>query len=684
MRHLTLYTPLLLLLLLTSCGKKMEVHHGNLRLQLNEQMQTRILWDDGKELALTPSWQTSEYLVGKGFEARAFAVEEFQRDADKGLSWRTIARVRGLYTQGGIRIEKSITYLCTDSLPDFVLVKVDYVNKGDTGVEIERWVNHAYALPSVGDKPAFWSFQGSTDPSRHDWIMPLDSAFYRENFMGMNASDYGGGIPMVDVWRRDVGLSIGHGSLQPERMSFPVKTDSAVKEVSIGASYAYPVPLKLRPGDTLHALPTWIQVHRGDCFVSLRRYARFLHLQGIQFPDAEPGAYEPVWCAWGYGREATRKEMLNTLPKVKELGFTWVDIDDGYQQAEGDWDVNPRKYPHGDADMRSLVDEIHKAGLKAKIWWAPLAVDPGSHLLKTHPEIALVNEKGQHQDISWWDSYYMSPLHPVTLEHTRSVIHKFLSVWDYDGLKVDGQHINCIPPDYNTTAGYRSPEEAPARLPEFFRTVWETARSLKPHAVVQLCPCGCVMSVFHLPYMNQAVASDPLSSWQIRTKAFVYKALAPGLAYYGDHVELSSGGLDFASQIGVGGVPGSKFTWPSDHPGSQESFLLTPEKEAIVKKWVSVYRQKMLSKGEYLGGLYDIGYDRPETHVIRKSDTLYYAFYAPLFEGEIPLRGLEKGMKYKVYDYENNQILGMVSGEQPMLRAAFSQHLLIELLPMRP
>ena len=28
--------------------------------------------------------------------------------------------------------------------------------------------------------------------------------------MGMTASDYGGGTPVVDVWRRDCGIAVGH------------------------------------------------------------------------------------------------------------------------------------------------------------------------------------------------------------------------------------------------------------------------------------------------------------------------------------------------------------------------------------------------------------------------------------------------------------------------------------------
>ncbi len=46
-------------------------------------------------------------------------------------------------------------------------------------------------------------------------------------------------------------------------------------------------------------------------------------------------------------------------------------------------------------------------------------------------------------------------------------------------------------------------------------------------------------------------------------KRKAYGAVNPLLAYYADHIELSDGGCDFATQIGIGGVVGSKFTLPS-------------------------------------------------------------------------------------------------------------------------
>ncbi len=64
----------------------------------------------------------------------------------------------------------------------------------------------------------------------------------------------------------------------------------------------------------------------------------------------------------------------------------------------------------------------------------------------------------------------------------------------------------------------------------------------------------------------------------------------------------------------------------------------TPTREKEFEKWLRIYRDKMLSRGQYLGRLYDIGFDAPETHAIRKDQTMYYAFFAKA-DGFQPRRG---------------------------------------------
>jgi alpha-galactosidase len=210
--------------------------------------------------------------------------------------------------------------------------------------------------------------------------------------------------------------------------------------------------------------------------------------------------------------------------------------------------------------------------------------------------------------------------------------------------------------------------------------IYDTARSIKPDALVEWCPCGTAFNFYNLPNLNMSVASDPGSSWQVRTKGKSLKALhGDAIAYFGDHVELSDERQDFASTLGIGGVVGTQFTWPVGS-AQNANYDLTPAKEHVWQKWISLYKEKMLSQGEYRGDLYDIGFDRPETHAIRKGGSMYYAFYAPDFKGKVELRGLDR-RTYTVRDYENGRDLGTVRGPAGTLDVQFAKHLLIEAKP---
>ncbi len=229
---------------------------------------------------------------------------------------------------------------------------------------------------------------------------------------------------------------------------------------------------------------------------------------------------------------------------------------------------------------------------------------------------------------------------------------------------------------------------------EVYKTIFETTRSIKPESVTQACPCGTPPSVAWLPFIDQAVTADPVGGVQVRRRIKMYKALlGPQSAVYGDHVELSEmtpigngnwseHGSDFASTVGTGGVPGTKFVWPDPGP-KFKPVMLTSQKEDQWKKWIGLYNQKMLSKGEFRD-LYVYGYDVPEGYAIAKDGKMYYAFFAPSdtkpFQGEVELRGLAPGT-YSVFDYANGKDLGTVqaeAGKAPRLKTDFRKDLLLE------
>ena len=669
-------------LTLASCTKNTgTISSGPLKIEVNNQMLTRVSTELTK-IPINKEFRQSEYLVTGNdtiakFNLKSSDIQNISDFAGEGKSYT----YKGIAENTNEKITKILQINTYKAFEGWAFYTVEFVNSGNKDIVVKKWVNHSYKIDSKQDKPDFWSFQASSTGARKSWILPVDTGFYQKNFLGMNDPDYGGGIPVLDIWRKDVGIAIGHTSLKPEMVSLPVKMAKGANYSTIGIEYQ--VNDTLHPGDTLKTLETFVTVHTGDCFSTLRQYAAFMEKKGIVMPDSEPLAYEPMWCAWGYMRKFTIAEIVGTLPKVKELGFTWVTLDDGYQQAEGDWHTNKDRFPNGDADMKKLVDLIHSYGFKAQLWWAPMAVDPGSKLLAEHPDLILKNADGSPQKISWWDSYYMSPAYQPVLDHTKAIVDLFIKDWGFDGLKLDGQHLNACPPDYNPLHKLGNPDDAPESVPSLFKLIFETSHHIKPGALIQLCPCGDAMSFYNMPYTNQFVASDPVGSSQVRSKGMTYKALAPNTAYFGDHVELSDDHSDFASTIGIGGVPGTKFTWPKDNPFVTEGhFVLSAEKEKEWKKWIDIYKTHMLSKGEYLGGLYDIGYDIPETHVIRKADTLFYAFYAKSWQGKLDLKGLSD-QPYKIIDYVENRDLGTIEPGKPGPEITFNKYLLLMAYPAR-
>ena len=81
-------------------------------------------------------------------------------------------------------------------------------------------------------------------------------------------SDYGGGTPIVDVWRRDVGMAVGHVEPRPKLVSLPVSMPDAA-HASIAVRFTKDISLS--PGESFHTFRTFVAVHQGDYFRHARR-----------------------------------------------------------------------------------------------------------------------------------------------------------------------------------------------------------------------------------------------------------------------------------------------------------------------------------------------------------------------------------------------------------------------------
>lgn len=663
-----------------------QIQSPSLRIEFDKNMRSRVIARfDGKDVPLGP-FSASETVKGKEGSWTDFALtsqtHEHVTDTYGAGEKLTLTGTSGI-------LRKDVSVVVYDDLPNLAVFDVSYTNVGKSQLKILEWNNNNYridaqpgltkpvlAQPGAAQVP-FWSFQSGSYESRPNWIVPLHTGFSQQNYLGMNASDYGGGTPIVDVWRRDVGLGVGHVEPQPRLISLPVSMPTA-HQARVSVQYVH--DQSLPAGKSFHTFRTFVTVHRGDYFETLLTYRGFMLKQGFQMAKAPEDAFGAIWCAWGYGRNFKPQQVYDTLPTVKRMGFTWVTLDDGWQNNYGDWQLDPEKFPHGDDDIKAMVDRIHQEGFKAQLWWSPLSAVPNSKLLTEEPDLALENRDGSRRKISWWDSDYLCPAVPRVVEYHKELVRKILVDWGFDGLKLDGQHMNGVPACYNPAHHHKRPEDSVEALPDFFREIYDAAQKAKPGSLVEFCPCGTAYSFFTMPHFNMSVASDPRGSFQVRSKGKTIKGLmGDDVPYFGDHVELSDNHDDFASTLGIGGVVGTQFVLPS-LVEKHGRFDLTPDHEKSFQKWLELYQEKGLARGQYLGTLYDIGFDLPETHVIRKDRKMYYAFYAANWNGSIELRGLDD-CAYHVVDYVDGKDFGIVRGPVAHLSTDFSKHLLLEATP---
>ena len=371
-----------------------QIQGEHLRIQFDRYLHSRVVARfDGNETTMGPFVASERVTIAdKAWSEFSLVSHKNERVSDVfGAGERLIVVGKA----GPLTKEVSVTIY--DEFPAMAFFDVRYTNTGGTRLAVKGWINNAYTLNAQRNSrmPAFWSYQSGSYEKRPNWLVPLHDKFRQENFLGMNASDYGGGTPIVDVWRRDVGLAVGHVELRPRLVSLPVSMpDSGHANVAVDYRHAS----TLDPGESLNTFRTFVAVHQGDYFRTLADYRHFMMKRGFQAAAPPDSAFGPIWCAWGYGRTMQPKQLLDTLPTVKRLGFVWVTLDDGWQNNVGDWALDQKKFPRGDADMKALVDRIHQEGFRAQLWWSPLSAVPNSELLKDHPDYELQNRDGSQRE----------------------------------------------------------------------------------------------------------------------------------------------------------------------------------------------------------------------------------------------------------------------------------------------
>ena len=135
------------------------------------------------------------------------------------------------------------------------------------------------------------------------------------------------------------------------------------------------------------------------------------------------------WCSWyHYYAEVTDADITENLQQMQTRlpSLQFVQIDDGYQAAMGDWLSASPRFPGG---LRPLLNEITTAGREPALWVAPFIAETESEIFRSHPEWFVKDEHGaplpaERVTYGGWRCtpwYMLDGTHPDVQQHLRQL-----------------------------------------------------------------------------------------------------------------------------------------------------------------------------------------------------------------------------------------------------------------------
>lgn len=147
-------------------------------------------------------------------------------------------------------------------------------------------------------------------------------------------------------------------------------------------------------------------------------------------------ARQPMDSLWySFHQNLNYDKILEECEASKKLGLETIIIDDGWQTDDnnrgyafcGDWDVSKSKVKN----MKKLVDEIHKIGMKVILWYSVPFV--GIHSKKYEEFKTMVLDESGDQETF----FALDPRYRVVREYLTALYEKAIKEWHLDGLKLD-------------------------------------------------------------------------------------------------------------------------------------------------------------------------------------------------------------------------------------------------------
>ena len=206
--------------------------------------------------------------------------------------------------------------------------------------------------------------------------------------------------------------------------------------------------LPLGPGESLPAEPLMFAAG-SDYHAQLENYGQAIR----SLHHARVSAATPVgwwsWTAYYFGlTQGTALTNAQWLAEhLKDLGYTFFHIDEGYQYARGEYATpNSTNFPMG---MKFIGDHVRHLGLTFGIWTAPFEVSERSWIFQNHKDWLVSNRAGQpihlgHVTESKDQLYALDTTNPGAQEYLRQTYRTLTQEWGVRYIKMDFMDDSCV------------------------------------------------------------------------------------------------------------------------------------------------------------------------------------------------------------------------------------------------
>jgi alpha-galactosidase len=151
------------------------------------------------------------------------------------------------------------------------------------------------------------------------------------------------------------------------------------------------------------------------------------------------------WCSWYcFGPRVTAQQVLDNLDFIARNipVLRYIQIDDGYQPAMGDWLETGKAFGGG---VQNVLKQIAARGFEPAIWVAPFVAEEKSRVFQEHPDWFIKDAEGKplrsnRVTFGGWRNgpwYAVDGTHPEAQKHLENVFRTMRRQWGCTYFKLD-------------------------------------------------------------------------------------------------------------------------------------------------------------------------------------------------------------------------------------------------------